>query len=141
MDEISMFPSITSSTTTIGFSLPKGYQAVLLGDIDSPGMIQYHHLFLVFAQDGQICLAVSSEWNKMAPENKETPILGCFVRGTHINQGQSLLWIDDALFLLEAVKTFREQMEIADLTLSEGEQWALSQIRDRFEFLGRLIEL
>lgn len=124
-----MFPSITNAACKIDFGLPKGHRAVLLGDIASPGIIQYHYLFLVFDQHEQICLAVGAEWNKLVPENKQCPVLGCFTPKTHTNYGQSSLWLDEALFLLDAIKIVREQLNISDLKLTEGEIWALSLLR------------
>jgi hypothetical protein len=56
-----MHPKIANSQRRISFALSEDYLASLYSDIESAGVIQYHHLLVIYGPDKQPCLFFGSE--------------------------------------------------------------------------------
>jgi hypothetical protein len=123
-----MAPKITDAERLISFELPNGYAASMLGNIEAPGMIQYHYVLVVFGQDKKPCKFYASEWSRLDPSYRNEPVFGVFSEGGHANIGGSPNWVDRALFLLRAVEVAKEDLLIEGTALTEGEAWALTDI-------------
>jgi hypothetical protein len=121
-------PKITDAERLISFELPNGYAASMLGNIEAPGMIQYHYVLVVFGQDQEPCKFYASEWSRLDPSYRNEPVFGVFSEGGHANMGGSPNWVDRALFLLRAVEVAKEDLLIEGTDLTEGEAWALTDI-------------
>lgn len=121
-------PKITDAERLISFELPNGYAASMLGNIEAPGMIQYHYVLVVFGQDKEPCKFYASEWSRLDPSYRNEPVFGVFSEGGHANMGGSPNWVDPALFLLRAVEVAKEDLLIEGTDLTEGEAWALTDI-------------
>lgn len=128
-----MQPIITNAQRRISFAITEDYLASLYGDIESGGIIQYHHILVVYGPDKEPCLFFCSEWNRANPKFKDEPILGVFSEDSHSNFGGSVNWLDDALFVLGAFELAREILHIENLGLAEGEAWAMAEILKRLQ--------
>lgn len=51
-----MQPKIANAQCRISFALAENYLASLYGDIESQGIIQYHHLLVIYGPDKEPCL-------------------------------------------------------------------------------------
>lgn len=123
-----MVPKIASAETQAVFCLNGGYVASLLEGIESAGIIQYHHLLVVYSPDQQPCLFVGSEWSKLDPSYKNVPILGVFTNAGHQGRGGSPDWLDDSLFVLRAIEIARTCLSLTDEEMCEAEGWAMARI-------------
>ena len=123
-----MTPQITNADTLIAFELPNGYAASLLGNIEAPGMIQYHYVLVIFGQDKEPCKFYASEWGRLDPSCRNEPFFGVFSERGHRNMGGSPNWIHRALFLLKAVDVAKKDLNIDSTNLTQGEAWALTDI-------------
>ncbi len=130
-----MLPNIANAKIKLVFQLNDVYRAALCTEIEAPGLIQYHHLLMIFEAGKQPVLCIGAEWGRLDPESAEKPVLGHFDADGHHNHGNSHRWRDEALFLLEAVKFAREFLQTTDLKLVEGEIWALAEIRRKLDLV------
>ncbi len=128
-----MQPKIANAQRRVSFGLSEGYFASLYGDIESAGIIQYHHLLVIYGPDKQPCLFFGSEWSGLDPSYKNEPVLGSFSEAGHGNHGSSLNWLDDALFALKAFELAREILGIEDSGMAEGEAWAMAEILKKIQ--------
>lgn len=102
--------------------------ANLLTNIESAGVIQYHNILVVFGEDRQPCLFTASEWSKFAPEHKDVPVFGVFLKDRHDSQDASPDWLDPFLFVLQSIEFVSSHLGLSTADLSDGEAWALTQI-------------
>ena len=123
-----MQPKIVNAETVTSFHLSSKIVANLLTNIESAGVIQYHHMLVVFGEDKQPCLFTASEWSKFAPERKDTPVFGVFLEDGHDSQDASPDWLDPSLFVLQSIEFVSEHLGLSTSDLSDGEAWALNQI-------------
>jgi hypothetical protein len=121
-------PKIVNAKTVTSFHLSPEIVANLLTNIVSAGVVQYHHILVVFGEDRQPCLFTASEWSNFAPEHKDTPIFGFFLEDIHDSQDPSPDWLDSSLFVLQSIVFVSEHLGLSTQDLSEGEAWALTQI-------------
>jgi hypothetical protein len=121
-------PKVTSANRLLSFDLSKGFRASLFGDIGAEGAIQYHYLLVVYSPDTNPILFVGSEWNAAVPFYKDEPVLGVFTGSGHHNLGNSATWRDPHLFALRAIEVAREELQIGQGPLTNGEAWALTQM-------------
>jgi len=121
-------PKIISAETETSFHISPEIVANLLTNIVSAGVIQYHHILVVFGEDRQPCLITASEWSNFAPEHKDTPIFGVFLEDSHDSQDDSPDWLDSSLFVLQSIAFVSKHLGLSTPDLSEGEAWALTQI-------------
>jgi hypothetical protein len=121
-------PKIVSAETETSFHISPEIVANLLTKIVSAGVIQYHHILVVFDEERQPCLFTASEWNKFTPEHKDTPIFGVFHEHAHDSQDASPDWLDPSLFVLHSIEFVSKHLGLSTPDLSEGEAWALTQI-------------
>jgi len=128
-----MQPKITNAQRKVSFALSADYTASLYGDIESPGMIQYHHLLVIHGTDKAPCLFFCSEWSKADPTYKDQPILGVFSGHGHDSYDESANWLDDALFVLGSFELAREILHLENLGMAEGEAWAMAEILKRIQ--------
>ena len=89
-----MGPKIISAEIETSFHISSEIVANLLTNIVSAGVIQYHHILVVFDEDRQPSLFTASEWNKFTPEHKDTPIFGIFREHEHDSREASQDWLD-----------------------------------------------
>jgi hypothetical protein len=128
-----MVPKIINAERLITFELPNGYAASLLGNIDAPGIIQYHFILVVYGPDKEPCQYYGSEWSRLDPCYCNEPVFGVFSENGHRNMGGSPNWIDSALFLLRSVEVAKKSLHIENPDLTEGEAWALTNILKRLQ--------
>lgn len=128
-----MQPKITNAERKISFPLNDDYMASLFGNIDSAGIIQYHHLLVIYGPDREPCLFIGAEWSRQDPSYKNEPVLGIFSGETHQSLEGSSDLLDDALFVLKAFSVAREVLEIENDELAEGEAWAMAQVLKRYQ--------
>lgn len=128
-----MQPKITNAQRKVSFALSADYTASLYGDIESPGVIQYHHLLVIHGPDKEQFLFFCSEWSKAVPTYKDQPILGVFSEHGHDSYDESVNWLDDALFVLGAFELAREILHLEKLGMAEGEAWAMAEILKRIQ--------
>lgn len=128
-----MQPKITNAERIVSFPLDDDHMASLFGNIESAGIIQYHHLLVIYGPDREPCLFVGAEWSLHDPSYRNEPVLGVFSgEGHHSLKGSSDL-VDDALFVLKAFAVARDVLEIDSDDMAEGEAWAMTQILKRFQ--------
>lgn len=123
-----MHPLITSATPILSFAISDRYRARLFGDIQAPGIVQYHSLLAIYGDKEDPIRFYGAEWNRMDPGTIEEPVFGIFADGGHSNLGTSRNWRDPHLFLLRAVELLCSDFRIDSSFLSEGEGWAISAI-------------
>lgn len=128
-----MQPKITNAQRKVSFALSNDYTASLYGDIESPGIIQYHHLLVIHGPDKAPCLFFCSEWSGADPTYKDQPILGVFSEHGHDSYDESVNWLDDALFVLGSFELAREILHLEKLGMAEGEAWAMAEILKRLQ--------
>lgn len=128
-----MPPKIANAQLRISFALSEEYLASLYGEIESTGVIQYHHLLVIYGTDKQPCLFFGSEWSGFDPSYKCEPVLGVFSEVGHGNYGGSVDWLDDALFVLGAFKFARKILHIEDSGMAEGEAWAMAEVLKKIQ--------
>ena len=128
-----MEPLISSAKLKISLSLSGYYSALLYCNIKSIGSIRYHHLLVIEGACGEKRLIFGSEWNGADQTYKNEPMLGVFNEGRHRNFGESVSWLDDTLFVLEAFRLTRKILDIKGRNLAEGEAWALSEITKKLK--------
>jgi hypothetical protein len=90
---------------------------VLVTDCQSPSPIQYVHVMYVYEHGdfltGKICLAVSSEVNRMAtPGSGRSHFLCIFSGAKHINLGPSDDWADLEKFTAKALEVISGQYSL-----------------------------
>jgi hypothetical protein len=56
-----MEPNITKAEVFLSFDLAPMHKAGLYGDVESEGIIQYHHILVVFDTHGEPCLYVCAD--------------------------------------------------------------------------------
>lgn len=130
-----MLPNIANAKVKLAFQLNDIYRASFCTEIEAPGLIQYHHLLVIFEPGKQPALCIGAEWGRLDPTSAEEPVLGYFDANGHSNCGNSVRWCDEALFVLEAVKLARELLQITNLKLGDGETWALSEIQRKLDLM------
>ncbi len=123
-----MQPKIVNAEAVASFHISSEIAGNLLTNIVSAGVVQYHHILVVFGEDRQPCLITASEWSNFAPEHKDTPIFGVFLEGKHDSQDASPDWLDPSLFVLQSIEFVSKHLGLSTTDLSEGEAWALTQI-------------
>lgn len=123
-----MRPKIVNAEVVASFHISPEIVANLLTNIVSAGVVQYHHILVVFGEDRQPCLFTASEWSNFAPEHKDTPIFGVFFEDKHDSQDASPDWLDPSLFVLQSIEFVSQHLGLSTKDLSEGEAWALTQI-------------
>ncbi len=128
-----MQPKIINAERKVSFPLNDDYMASLLGNIESAGIIQYHHLLVIYGPDREPCLFIGAEWSLHDPSYKNEPVLGVFSGETHESWEGSSDLVDDALFVLKAFSVAREILKIENEELAEGEAWAMAQVLKRFQ--------
>ena len=102
-------PVIKSAKPRQKFQLGK-YSAVLLGDIEPAGSVEYKFILAVFDEEQQPCFFVASEVNSMARMlGGGSHFLGAFDGNGHANYGDSDDWADEARFAAEALRIVREK--------------------------------
>jgi len=121
-------PKIVNAEAVVSFHISPEIVANLLTNIVSAGVVQYHHILVVFGEDRQLCLITASEWNNFTPEYKDTPIFGVFLEDKHDSQDASPDWLDPSLFVLQSIEFVSQHFGLSTHDLSEGEAWALTQI-------------
>ena len=133
---MAMQPNITNVKVKFAFQLNDIYRASFCTEIEAPGLIQYHHLLVIYEPGKkQPTLCIGAEWGRLDPASEEEPVLGCFDANGHGNYGSSNRWCDEALFVLDAVKLTRDLLQITNLKLVDGETWALSEIQKKLELM------
>lgn len=130
-----MLPNITSVKVRLSFQLNDIYRASFCTDIEAPGLIQYHHVLLVYEPGKQPALCIGAEWGRLDPDSEDKPFLGYFDANGHANCGNSNQWCDKAIFVLKALKLARELLQIDNLNLVEGETWALSEMQKGLDLM------
>ena len=128
-----MQPKIINAERKVSFPLNDEYMASLLGNIESAGIIQYHHLLVIYGPDREPCLFIGAEWNLHDPSYKNEPVLGVFSGEAHESWEGSSDLVDDVLFVLKAFSIAREILQIENTELAEGEAWAMAQVLKRFQ--------
>lgn len=90
------------------------YTAVLLGDIERGGVIEYKYIMVVFGERQEPCFFVASEVNELAGSNGGgSHFLGFFDDNGHANCGASDDWADEAKFTEQALRMVRERFGVA----------------------------
>lgn len=90
------------------------YRLLLLGDLESPGTVQYLYVLAAFRGEEQVpCLCVASEKNML--HGKGLPgsgshFLGVFPGRGHLNLGASDDWADLRKFAGRALEVCREHL-------------------------------
>lgn len=128
-----MQPKLTKAERKISFPLNEEFMTSLFGNIESAGMVQYHHLLVVYDARKEPCLFIGSEWSLHDPSYKNQPILGIFTKDGHQSWDSESILLDDALFVLKAFDAAREILGIRCTDLAEGEAWAMSQVLKRLQ--------
>ncbi len=123
-----MNPRITDATVAVQFDLSEDYEAVLLVEVKSAGVIQYHHVLTVMDEIGQPVVHYAAEWSALDPSYKDQPMFGTFDYAGHSSDDNVPSCLDPSLFLLRAVELARERLCISVGELNEGEIWALTRI-------------
>ncbi|HYG35220.1 MAG TPA: hypothetical protein VEC99_10570 [Clostridia bacterium] len=105
-------PLIKSAAPKQRFQLGR-HIAVLLGDIQPMGFVEYLYILVVFDADTkQPCYYVASEVNSMAKQfGGGSHFLGLFDGEGHANCGSSDDWADEAKFTAEALRIVREKFQ------------------------------
>lgn len=103
-------PAIKSAKPRHQFQIG-GRTALLLGDIEPIGSIEYRYILVVYDRDSeQPCFFVASEVNPMARQfGGGSHFLGLFDGDGHANRGTSDEWADEAKFTAEALRIVREK--------------------------------
>jgi hypothetical protein len=106
-------PVIKSAQPKQRFQIGK-HTAVLLGDIERAGSVEYRFIMVVFDGDTQKpCFFVASEVNSMAQTlGGGSHFLGLFDGDGHANCGTSDDWADEGKFTAEALKIVREKFGV-----------------------------
>lgn len=87
--------------------------AVLLGDIEPAGSVEYRFIMAVFDESERPCYFVASEVNSMAKSfGGGSHFLGLFYGEGHVNCGSSDDWGDEGKFTAEALRIIREKFEV-----------------------------
>ncbi len=133
---VTMLPNITKAKVKFAFQLSDVYRVAFCTDIEAPGLIQYHHLLVIYEPGNQPCLCIGAEWGRLDPASEEEPVLGYFDADGHTNCGSSNRWCDEALFVLEAIKVARNLLRIDNNKLVDGEAWALSEMQEMLKSVG-----
>ena len=104
-------PVIKSANPKQHFQVGK-HTAVLFGDIEPAGSVEYHLILAVFDENRQPCYFVASEVNSMANSfGGGSHFLGLFDGEGHANCGASDDWADETKFTTEALRIVREKFE------------------------------
>jgi len=87
------------------------HTAVLLGDIESAGSVEYLYILVVFDGDTQEpCYFIASEVNSMLKHfGGGSHFLGVFYGEGHATCGDSDDWADEAKFTAEALRIVSEK--------------------------------
>ena len=124
-----MQPIITNAQRRISFAITEDYLASLYGNIESGGIIQYHHILVVYGPDKEPCLFFCSEWNRANPKFRMNRYSVFSARiAIAISEDWLTGWLDEALFVLGAYELAREILHIENSGLAEGEAWAMAEI-------------
>jgi hypothetical protein len=126
-----MFPQITKSERIIAFDLSEHHSAVLLGDVVSAGVIQYHFVLMVVNKVGGPALYVASEWSTWHADRKLIPVLGAFFKGDHANINDDPGLIDEHIFILKAVETARDYLGLKFVEPCIGELWGIAGVMNK----------
>ncbi|MGF1581556.1 MAG: hypothetical protein ACFCD0_19690 [Gemmataceae bacterium] len=104
-------PVISAAQTKRTYDID-GHEAVLLGDIAAPGMVQYEYIMVIYDLEKQPCLFVGSEINEeQVTCGGGSHFLGIFPGDGHLNLGSSNEWGDMERFAEKAVELAREHMK------------------------------
>ena len=105
-------PVIKSAKSKQHFQVGK-HSAVLFGDIERAGSVEYLYILAVFDEKRQPCYFVASEVNSMAKTfGGGSHFLGLFDGNGHATCGDSDDWADEVKFTAEALRIVREKFEI-----------------------------
>src|SRR5438105_5876412 len=105
-------PRIKSANPRNQFKLG-AYSAVLLGDIESVGSVEYKFIVIVYDESKKPCYFVASEVNDMAEKfGGGSHFLGLFDGNGHANCGTSDDWADESKFTEEALRIIRKKFQI-----------------------------
>ncbi|QGJ70330.1 Hypothetical protein PBC10988_20250 [Planctomycetales bacterium 10988] len=108
-------PLISDAVPLYEISFTKGYQGILLGEIQSEGSIQYKYIFAVYNLEKELCFAVASEENTMASlERNNSHFLGVFPGDGHRNFGADNKWAELENFTPAAIAITKEQLNIVE---------------------------
>jgi hypothetical protein len=90
------------------------YHAFLGTECESVGFFKYHHVLYVFKPDlERPYLVVASEYDP-ATGAPERPFFTIYFGGTHLNQGSSAEWVDQASFTAKALEAIREPLQLTE---------------------------
>ncbi len=110
---MSYAPLIASAQPVRGYELGE-YRAVLLGDVESAGMVRYAHILAVYDPTGEPCLYVAAEVNGLAASlGGGSHFLGVFPGDAHLNLGASDEWADRERFARKALEVAKQHLGIA----------------------------
>ena len=126
-----MQPQLVKATPLLTFDLSDQYKATILVDIESAGMIQYHHLLRVDDSDGRPCLHFGAEWNSALPQYRDEPIFGQFDAAGHSSDDEFPECLELPLFVLRAISAARKFLKVPDRGPVDGEVWAIGQAAER----------
>ena len=88
------------------------YEGILLTDIEARGAVQYQFVLAVL-KEGEPCLYISSEVNRMAAElGGGSHFLCAFEESKHLNFGCSNEWADLETFKRKAVEMAKERLGV-----------------------------
>ncbi len=106
-----LMPKIKAARPLARFSVGT-HTAVLYGEIEPAGRVQYAYLLTVFDPARQIKLIVSSEVNAMKPTMGGGSHYLCIFDDTgRLNLGDSDDWADEELFTARALGIIWERLE------------------------------
>jgi hypothetical protein len=109
---MSYMPRVVSAQPIREYALGN-YRAILFGDIESAGIVQYRYILAVFDAEGQPCFFVASEVNQSREAlGGGSHFLGVFPGCGHENLGDSDAWADLETFACRAVEIVKERLAI-----------------------------
>ncbi len=105
-------PVVKSAKPRQRFQIGK-HTAVLLGDIERAGSVEYLYIMVVFDESRKPCYFVASEVNSMAGTlGGGSHFLGLFDGDGHANCGSSDDWADEAKFTAEALRIVKAKFGV-----------------------------
>lgn len=130
-----MSPKIAGAKVKFSFQFGDVYRASFCTDIEAPGLVQYHHVLVIYESGKQPILCFGAEWGQLDPDSESSPVLGYFDANGHSNCGCSNQWCDEKLFILQALALARDILKIEDRSLVDGEEWALSEMQKELDLM------
>lgn len=105
-------PVIKSAKPKNQFQIGK-HTAILLGDIERAGAVEYQYIMVVYDDTWKPCYFVASEVNSMAKSfGGGSHFLGLFDGNGHANCGTSDDWADEAKFTAEALRIVKAKFGV-----------------------------